>query len=145
MGWIGRAFRPQMGFSNRRLPRRIRCVMDLPRDDMQSLPEGIEALRALVLATMSERDAAVTERDTLLAQNDRLRHLLPLQLRRMHFVPARSVWRRNSCNWVWKPSSRLLPKKTRRRRSEIPSGAWTMPPSGVRAVAHCQRTCRGSR
>ena len=33
---------------------------------------------------MSERDAAVTERDTLLAQNDRLRHLL-LQLRRMHF------------------------------------------------------------
>ena len=58
--------------------------MDSPRDDMQSLPEGIEALRALVLATMSERDAAVTERDTLLAQNDRLRHLL-LQLRRMHF------------------------------------------------------------
>src|SRR6201994_2576646 len=58
--------------------------MDSPRDDMQSLPEGIEALRALVLATMSERDAAVTERDTLLAQNDRLRHLL-LQLRRLHF------------------------------------------------------------
>jgi hypothetical protein len=58
--------------------------MDSPRDDLQSLPEGIEALRALVLATMSERDAAVTERDTLLAQNDRLRHLL-LQLKRMHF------------------------------------------------------------
>jgi transposase len=58
--------------------------MDSPRDDMQSLPEGIEALRALVLTTMSERDAAVTERDTLLAQNDRLRHLL-LQLKRMHF------------------------------------------------------------
>src|SRR5450631_3510775 len=58
--------------------------MDSPRDNMQSLPEGIEALRALVLTTMSERDAAVTERDTLLAQNDRLRHLL-LQLRRMHF------------------------------------------------------------
>ena len=51
---------------------------------MQSLPEGIEALRALVLTTMSERDAAVTERDTLLAQNDRLRHLL-LKLRRMQF------------------------------------------------------------
>jgi hypothetical protein len=46
--------------------------MDSQRDDMQSLPEGIEALRALVLTTMSERDAAVTERDTLLAQNDRL-------------------------------------------------------------------------
>src|SRR6476620_6008423 len=67
--------------------------MDSPRDDMQSLPEGIEALRALVLttiaerdATLVERDAAVTERDILLAQNDRLRHLL-LQLRRMHFGP----------------------------------------------------------
>src|SRR5271166_5498263 len=60
--------------------------MDSPRDDMQSLPEGVEALRALVLTIMSERDAAVTERDTLLAQNDRLRHLL-LQLRRMHFGP----------------------------------------------------------
>src|SRR3954453_21773670 len=65
--------------------------MDSPRDDMQSLPEGIEALRALVLTTIAERDAtlvkrdaAVTERDILLAQNDRLRHLL-LQLRRMHF------------------------------------------------------------
>ena len=61
--------------------------------NMQSLPEGIEALRALVLttiaerdATLVERDAAVTERDILLAQNDRLRHLL-LQLRRMHFGP----------------------------------------------------------
>ena len=61
-------------------------MMDSPRDDMQSLPEGIEALRALVLTTMAERDAAVTERDILLAQNDRLRHLL-LQLRRMHFGP----------------------------------------------------------
>src|SRR6476661_7929591 len=60
--------------------------MDSPRDDMQSLPEGIEALRALVLTTIAERDAAVTERDILLAQNDRLRHLL-LQLRRMHFGP----------------------------------------------------------
>ncbi|MGA9891691.1 MAG: IS66 family transposase [Xanthobacteraceae bacterium] len=58
--------------------------MDSQRDDIQSLPEGIEALRALVLTTMSERDVAVTERDTLLAQNDRLRHLL-LQLKRMHF------------------------------------------------------------
>src|SRR5580698_4538537 len=51
---------------------------------MQSLPETVEALRALVLATFAERDAAVTERDTLLTQNDRLRHLL-LKLTRMHF------------------------------------------------------------
>jgi transposase len=55
-----------------------------PSTDLQSLPTGIGALRALLLTTMSERDAAVTERDILLAQNDRLRHLL-LQLRRMHF------------------------------------------------------------
>jgi transposase len=58
--------------------------MDAPRDDLQNLPESTEALRALVLTMMSERDAAVTERDILLAQNDRLRHLL-LQLRRMQF------------------------------------------------------------
>ena len=60
--------------------------MDSPRTDLQSLPEGIEALRALVLTTMSERDTAVTERDILLAQNDRLRHLL-LRLGRMQFGP----------------------------------------------------------
>jgi hypothetical protein len=40
-------------------------VMDSPSADLQSLPEGIEALRALVLTTMSERDALVLERDTL--------------------------------------------------------------------------------
>jgi transposase len=59
-------------------------VTDSQPDIPQSLPEDIEALRALVLATFVERDAAVSERDTLLAQNDRLRHLL-LKLTRMHF------------------------------------------------------------
>ena len=124
-------------------------MTDSPRDDLESLPEGIEALRALVLrtiadrdATLVERDAAVTERDILLAQNDRLRHLL-LQLKRMHFAP--SVCRRNSCNWAWKPLSRRSPKKTRRRRSAIPSWAATMPPGVVPAEAHCQHTCRGSK
>ena len=39
--------------------------MASPRTDLQSLPEGIEALRALVLTTMSERDALALERDTL--------------------------------------------------------------------------------
>src|SRR6204780_2328397 len=53
---------------------------------MQSLPEDAEALRALVLTTFVEQDAAVTERDTFLAQNDRLRHLL-LKLTRLHFGP----------------------------------------------------------
>jgi transposase len=58
--------------------------MDTAPDTLQSLPETVEALRALVLATFVERDAAVTERDTLQAQNDRLRHLL-LKLTRMQF------------------------------------------------------------
>ena len=67
--------------------------MDSPRDDLQSLPEGIDALRALMLTMMFERDATLAEcdalaleRDTLQTQNDRLRHLL-LQLRRLHFGP----------------------------------------------------------
>ena len=58
--------------------------MDAARETLPSLPDDAEALRALVLATFVERDAVVTERDTLLAQNDRLRHLL-LKLTRMHF------------------------------------------------------------
>jgi transposase len=59
-------------------------VIDSPHENMQGLPEDAEALRALILATFDERDAAVSERDILLAQNDRLRHLL-LKLTRMHF------------------------------------------------------------
>ena len=48
-----------------------------------NLPANIAALRALVLTTRAERDAAVAERneaaaerDALATQNDRLRHLL---------------------------------------------------------------------
>ena len=52
--------------------------------DMPSLPDDAAALRALVLAMIAERDAAVSERDVLLARNDRLRHLL-LKLTRMQF------------------------------------------------------------
>lgn len=55
-----------------------------PSNTLPSLPDTIEGLRALVLATFAERDVAVTERDALLTQNDRLRHLL-LKLTRMHF------------------------------------------------------------
>ena len=50
----------------------------------QSLPDDVEALACAGAGDMAERDAAVTERDTLLTQNDRLRHLL-LKLTRMHF------------------------------------------------------------
>jgi hypothetical protein len=44
--------------------------MDSSRGDMQSLPDDVAALRALVLATIAERDSVVSERDTLLAQSD---------------------------------------------------------------------------
>src|SRR3954469_917413 len=91
MASTGRGFRRSGGFPNPPLPPRILRVMDVPRETLPSLPDDAEALRALVLAALaerdtvaSERDAAVTERDTLLAQNDRLRHLL-LKLTRMHF------------------------------------------------------------
>jgi len=58
--------------------------MDTARDDMQSLPDEIEALRALVLTTMAQRDALAVERDSLQAQIERLNHLL-LKLKRMQF------------------------------------------------------------
>jgi transposase len=59
-------------------------VTDSLQDNAPNLPDDIEALRALVLATFAERDAAVSERDILQTQNDRLRHLL-LKLTRMQF------------------------------------------------------------
>src|SRR6185437_1025217 len=65
------------GFSNPPRPRSIRHVMDSLREPLPSLPDDAAAVRALVLAALAERDA-------LLAQTDRLRHLL-LKLTRMHF------------------------------------------------------------
>ena len=67
-------------------------------DPMPTLPEGTAALRALLLATLAERDSAIAERDStaaerdaltaerdaLLARNERLHHLL-LKLKRMQF------------------------------------------------------------
>ena len=48
-----------------------------------SLPDDVDALRAMALAVIAERDAAIAERDTAIverdeaiARNDRLRHLL---------------------------------------------------------------------
>ena len=48
-------------------------MTDSLQENTQTLPQDAEALRALILATFAERDAAVTERDILQAQNDRLR------------------------------------------------------------------------
>jgi hypothetical protein len=119
-------------------------ALDSPRDDMQSLPEGIDALRALVLTMMSERNALALERDTLQTQNDRLRHLL-LQLRRLHFGPRSERLPEEQLQLGLEASSRRSPKPMPRRRSAIPNCARTMPPNGVPAAAHCRRTCRGSR
>src|SRR5690348_17342397 len=84
MALTGRGFRRCGGFPNPPLPLRIRRVMDVPREPLPSLPDDAAALRALVLAALAERDAVADERDALLVQNDRLRHLL-LKLTRMHF------------------------------------------------------------
>lgn len=47
--------------------------MDRPAD---SLPDDIDALRALASTAIAERDAAIAERDRLIELNDRLRRLL---------------------------------------------------------------------
>ena len=43
---------------------------------IDSLPDDIDALRALALNAVAERDAAIAERDRLIELNDRLRRLL---------------------------------------------------------------------
>jgi transposase len=58
--------------------------MSAATNAMQSLPDDVEALRALVMTLMAERDSAISERDALAEQNERIRHLL-LKLKRMQF------------------------------------------------------------
>ena len=58
--------------------------MNTASDALPSLPDDVEGLCALVLALMAERDSALSDRDSLAEQNDRLRHLL-LKLKRMQF------------------------------------------------------------
>jgi transposase len=58
--------------------------MSAVTNSMQSLPDDIEGLRTLVMTLMAERDSAISERDALAEQNDRIRHLL-LKLKRMQF------------------------------------------------------------
>nr|WP_120010758.1 transposase [Pseudoroseomonas vastitatis] len=53
-------------------------------DDMPSLPEDPAALRALLLAVLEQRDAAMAERDALAVRNEHLHHLL-LTLKRRQF------------------------------------------------------------
>src|SRR5450755_4012405 len=51
---------------------------------LQSLPDDVVGLRALVVTLMAELEATVNERDALAEQNDRILHLL-LKLKRMQF------------------------------------------------------------
>jgi transposase len=48
------------------------------------LPDDVAVLHALILATRAERDAERAEKQTLIDQNDRLRHIIA-QLQRMRF------------------------------------------------------------
>src|SRR5579864_3878504 len=54
------------------------------RDNMANLPTDADALRALVLSVMSERDALTAERDDLLQRVER-QQLLIWQLNRLQF------------------------------------------------------------
>src|SRR4029453_856662 len=49
---------------------RILRVMDAPREPLPSLPDDAEALRALVLAALAERDAVASERDVAVSERD---------------------------------------------------------------------------
>ena len=51
-------------------------------DTMPSLPKDPAALRALLLATLEQRDAAMAERDALAVRNEQLHHLLLKRKRR---------------------------------------------------------------
>jgi transposase len=55
-------------------------MSDLPA----SLPDDVEALRALVLSALAERDAALAARDLAVVENEKLQHMLQ-QLRRAQF------------------------------------------------------------
>jgi hypothetical protein len=52
--------------------------------ELETLPEDVAALRALVLTAWAERDAERAEKARLAEQNDRLRQLIR-QLQRLQF------------------------------------------------------------
>jgi hypothetical protein len=46
--------------------------MNSPREPLPSLPDDAEALRALMLAALAERDAVAGERDAAVSERDTL-------------------------------------------------------------------------
>lgn len=116
-------------------------MIDSPPDNTQSLPETVEALRALVLATCAQRDAVVTERDTLLTQNDRLRHLL-LKLTRMHFGARSERLPEEQLQLGLEALEQAIAKDEAETEKQNPE---LRKDNAAKRRARCRRTCRGSK
>jgi hypothetical protein len=92
----------------------------------------------------AERDAAVTERDILLAQNDRLRHML-LQLRRMQFGARSERLPEDQLQLGLEALEQAIAKGDAEAEKRDAGLREENAASGVPAVARCRRICRGSR
>jgi hypothetical protein len=108
--------------------------MDSPHENMQSLPKDAEALRALVLTTFAERDAAVTERDVIAA------------VRRLVLVAnddlIAGILNRNGL--VTGHGNRWTRERLTSLRSQSPHPGVQTCRGRDRAVAQCQQGCAAS-
>src|SRR5271165_7509431 len=126
--------------------------MDTEQAASPSLPDDIEALRAMVLALMTERDmvtnqlgVVTAERDTLLERNERLHHLL-LKLKRMQFgTRSERLPEEQLQLGLEARSNRRSPRMKPKRRNAIPRCERTGLPSAAADKPRCRRICRGSR
>jgi Transposase C of IS166 homeodomain len=125
--------------------------MDIEQAASPRLPDDIEALRAMVMALMTERDAvtrqldAVTaERDTLLERNERLHHLL-LKLKRMQFGTKSERLPDEQLQLGLEAIEQAIARVKPRRRSVTPSCGRTGLPSAAAEKPRCRGICRGSR
>src|SRR3954466_9909846 len=118
--------------------------MNVATDAMQSLPQDVEALHALVMAIIVERDAAVTERDTLQAQNDRLRHLL-LKLTRMQFGAKSERLPEEQMQLAQEALEQSIAKGEAEAEKLDPGLRKDNAARRGQAAVPCRHTCRGSR
>ena len=80
-------------------------MTDSPRDDLESLPEGIEALRALVLRTIADRDATLVGRDAAVTERDILLFCLSLS----GFCRRRIIERSTLSFWMGYAAAEVAP------------------------------------